>query len=341
MTSTTFGGRLLGPLLALGLLVAACGDGRGDTGAAPAATNSTEVSAAAFPVTIDHKYGTTTIAAAPQRVLSLGYSDQDPILALGVTPIAVRYWYGDKTQAAFPWAQDELGAAKPEVLNMPQLSFEKIATLRPDVIIGTYSGITKEEYAKLSKIAPTVAQSGEHIDYGMPWQEVTLTIGRALGREQRAKDLVADVEARFAAVRSAHPEFAGKTVASVTGKYEGNYGFFASADPRARIFAALGFDLPTEFDQIAGDKFYGAVSGERLEVFDRDVVVFQQIQFLKNGRAELAGDPLVRRLDAVREGRVIYVEETLDNALAFNSVLSLPYVLDNLVPQLAAAVEAA
>ena len=35
----------------------------------------------AFPVTIEHKFGSTTISEEPQRVVSIGFSEQDPLLA--------------------------------------------------------------------------------------------------------------------------------------------------------------------------------------------------------------------------------------------------------------------
>jgi iron complex transport system substrate-binding protein len=54
----------------------------------------------AFPVTIEHKFGSTTIPAKPTRVVSLGFSGHDDILALGVVPIAIRWWYGDY---GVPW----------------------------------------------------------------------------------------------------------------------------------------------------------------------------------------------------------------------------------------------
>jgi hypothetical protein len=80
-------------------------------------------------------------------------------------------------------------------LNMPfgELDFEKITALQPDLIIGVYSGFTEEEYNTLSKIAPTVAQSGGYIDFGMPWQEQTRMIGRTLGRTEQAEQMVAGV----------------------------------------------------------------------------------------------------------------------------------------------------
>lgn len=179
-------------LLAMIALLAACGGtpaGQETStqpaaqSSAPAATeqNSTSATAAAgaeqaFPVNITHKYGTTTIPAAPQRVVLLGYTDQDPILALGTVPVAVRYWFGDTAQAFWPWAQDALGDARPEILNMPfgELNIETIAALRPDLIIGV------EEYTTLSALAPTVAQPADYVDFGVPWQEQTLwSIGAA------------------------------------------------------------------------------------------------------------------------------------------------------------------
>ena len=74
--------------------------------AAPAAPGGG--AAAGFPVTIAHKYGDTTITAPPTRVVSLGYTDQDAILALSVVPVAIREFTGDQPSATWPWARDRL-----------------------------------------------------------------------------------------------------------------------------------------------------------------------------------------------------------------------------------------
>src|SRR5690606_6729085 len=102
-----------------------------------------------FPVTLTHQFGTTTIATQPERAVSLGYSGIDNLLALGVKPVALRYWYGDYPYGVWPWAQDALGDAKPEVLK-GDLNIEQIAALQPDVIMAVSSGITKEQYDLLS-----------------------------------------------------------------------------------------------------------------------------------------------------------------------------------------------
>ena len=84
----------------------------------------------------------------------------------------------------FSWATDKLGDAElPEVLEDTNgVQVEKVAALAPDLIIGQYSGLTEKDYELLSKIAPTVAQSGDYADYGAPWDEMALTIGMAVGQ---------------------------------------------------------------------------------------------------------------------------------------------------------------
>jgi len=58
-------------------------------------------SGAAFPVTVPHRFGSTTIPAEPKRVVSLGYTDRDAILALGVVPVAIREFTGEKPSATW------------------------------------------------------------------------------------------------------------------------------------------------------------------------------------------------------------------------------------------------
>jgi iron complex transport system substrate-binding protein len=313
------------------------------TTATAEATETTVASASEFPITIEHKFGSTEIAEAPQRVVSLGYTDQDPMLAIGVVPIAVREFFGEQPGAVWPWAQERLGGATPEVLNMPfgELNFEAIAALDPDLIIAVSAGVTDAEYATLAQIAPTVAQSDEYVDFGVPWQEQTRVIGRALGLEARAEELVAQTEARFAEVRAAHPEFEGKTSVIAAPASDGQFFFSGPEHERQRVLTSLGFTLPEELATLAGDAFYGTISGEQLPQLDTDVMVWT---ISAEQRATLEDNPIYQQLRAVREGRTVFLDTTgasdlVGPALVFSSVLSLPIVFDQLVPQLSAAVD--
>jgi iron complex transport system substrate-binding protein len=302
----------------------------------------TSAAASPFPVTIAHKFGETAIPAAPERVVALGYTDQDPILALGVAPVAVRYYFGDAEDQLWPWAEGAAGGGSPQVLNVPfgELNAEAIAALQPDLIVAVSAGITDADYATLSQIAPTLAQSADYVDFGVPWQEQTRVIGRALGRAARAEELVAATEARFAELRAAHPEFAGATAAIAAPAADGQFFFSGPEHERQRVLTALGFTLPEELAGIAGDSFYGTISGERLDLLDTDVLI---VTASPSERAALEANPIFQQLDVVKAGRVITLDtsgtsdDLIGPALVYSSVLSLPVVFDELVPQLAEA----
>ena len=59
---------------------------------APAELAPTGAEAGAFPVTIAHKFGETTITAEPRRVVTVGLKEQDDCLAVGVVPVGSTKW---------------------------------------------------------------------------------------------------------------------------------------------------------------------------------------------------------------------------------------------------------
>lgn len=324
------------PLVLATLMALAAGSACSSSSNSPAPPSAS----GAFPITIEHKFGSTEIPAAPERVVSVGYQDHDALIALGVTPVAVRYWFGDENDVIFPWAEDEAGGADPEILNMPDsINFEAIATLRPDLIVGVYSGMDSRDYELLSQIAPTVAQPPDYIDYGTPWDVQTLMIGRALGRADRAQELVDDVKAQFDAIRKEHPEWEGRSVMVVTPPGEGQFGTFASEDPRSRFFTSLGFEVPTRIDDLAGESFYAQISPERVDLLEADLLVWDQLSYFSGGRGAIEADPLLQQTDAMQQGRAIFLEGDLEYAFGFNTVLSLPFVLDGVEPMLEAALD--
>ncbi|OLL75487.1 ABC-type Fe3+-siderophore transport system, periplasmic iron-binding component [Pseudonocardia sp. Ae168_Ps1] len=319
---------LLGSLAAAGgVLLSGCGGGESGGGSGGAADGE------GFPVTIEHKFGSTTIERAPQRVVSIGYSDHDAILALGVPVVGVRYWYGDENTAVQPWATAaaQQTGSQPQILNMPTLEPEKIAALQPDLIIGIYSDLDQQNYATISAIAPTVGPPAGFNDYGVPWQDATRFTGRALGREAQADQLVADLDARFAQVRDANPQWAGKQAAVAT-RGADNFSIFASQDPRSRFFGNLGFVTPPRFDEIAGTNFYADLSFEQATELDHDLLVWDQLSFTPGGRATVENDQLVSRLPVTREQRSIFLEGAVENVFGWQTVLSLPAALDGIVP---------
>ncbi|MFF7262580.1 iron-siderophore ABC transporter substrate-binding protein [Streptomyces sp. NPDC008159] len=319
----------------------ACGgdDPASDTSGAGAEANASGGSA--FPVSVDHKYGSTTIKSEPKRIVTVGLTDQDAVLALGKVPVGTTEWLGGYKGAVAPWAEDRLGSAEvPTVLKDtgtgPQV--EKIAALKPDLILAVYGGLTKEQYESLSTFAPVVAQPKKYNDYGVPWQEQTETIGKALGRSDEAAEAVEETESKIAEAVKEHPEFKGRSAVMAT-PYEGMF-VFGSQDPRSHLLTDLGFTLPADLDKVIGDQFGANISKERTDLLDQDALVWQVTDVTKDAD-KLHKDASYKDLNVVKEGREVYVSETSDygNALSMGTVLSLRYVVERLVPQLAAAVD--
>jgi iron complex transport system substrate-binding protein len=340
------------------ILIGACGgdDTSGDraapttsVAAATSAPNAADVVAAgapvpveagAYPVTIEHHLGSTTIDAEPQRVVTLGLNDQDFVLAFGVQPVAAAYWNGDEADVTQVWT-DAAVTVEPAVLNMPDgVNIEAVAATQPDLIIGMFLDVDATRYAQLSAIAPTIVRSAEFADYGVPWQDTTRVVGAALGRPQRAAQLVDAVEAKFEAAAAAHPEWAGTTF-SVLDYYADQIGVYRSDEPRPAFFRALGFEVPAAVDELAGADTWGQVSLEVAEAFDLDLVIWRV--GTPEQKAEIEADPVISALDVMQRGDVVWTDLSTDTGYAFgwNTVLSLPFALDGIVPVLEELIPAA
>ena len=291
-------------------------------------------------MTIAHKYGETTLEKAPTRVVCVGLTEQDALLALGIVPVAVTKWFGDAPGYIFSWAQDKLAdsgsSGLPEVLEDTNgVQVEKVAALAPDLIIGQYSGLTEKDYELLSKIAPTVAQSGDYADYGAPWDEMALTIGMAVGQPTQMQEIVDGVKQQIADAATANPEFAGKQAMVVT-PYEGLF-VYGPEDPRSRMLVDLGFEFPTELFGGEGEEFGTALSAERTSDLEQiDVAVWLDLE------ADAAVKKVFDQTTTSAEGRWFDISSADGDyyvAHSFVTPLSIPYVLERYVPQLAAAVD--
>lgn len=286
-----------------------------------------------FPVAIATEFGETVIDQEPQRVVSISLIGHDFLLALGVIPTALRKWYGPDRLGVWVWAQDDLGGAEPVVM-MGEIDVEQIALLEPDLIEAQWSGITEKEYRLLSKIAPTLGPKPGAGDYGTSWTDMLLRLGRATGTQDVAKSRVDQIEARFAAVREAHPEWQGATA---TMAWAGSVGAYTAEDLRGQFLEDLGFVIPEDVTRlIAGNRYYVTVPTEDVSPLDADVLVW-----LDTGGSisKLHRLPLRPTMRAFKQGREVYADPLLSAALSHSSPQSLDYALDRLVPLFEAAMD--
>lgn len=280
-------------------------------------------------------YGETVLDRPASRVVSIGYTTQDPLLALGVVPVGIRYWFGDTPYGVWPWAQAQLGNEKP-VLMSGEVSMETVAGLAPDLIVAVGSGISQPEYELLSRIAPVLLQSPEYSTFGSPWQETTRLVGQATGRPARAEELIAELDDHFADTRQRHRNWAGKTAVAAW-QNGGETGAFIQDDNRAQFLSELGF-IPTRSlrEMEAPNGFYATFSPEDLSPLDADVLLW--ISGFDSAD-DIANLPMRRTLAAHRQGREIFAGPLIAGALSFGSILSLPFALNALEQDLVAAID--
>jgi iron complex transport system substrate-binding protein len=289
-------------------------------------------------VSIEHTFGTTTIEQQPERVVVLGWSAQDVVYSLGVSPVGMpSFSYGGGDDGVLPWDDEHYDPARTTLLDTadgPPL--EDIAALRPDVILAPYEGFDEATYDDLSKIAPTVAYPGEA--WTTPWEEQTRIIGQALGRSAEAEKLIDDTNAAVQQVADEHPEFADLTFAYTSMGAESLY-LYLGEDPRVQLIENLGFALDPSVDTLAGGgdaaTFYSQISLEKAPEIAADVVIG-----FADGltAAEVLAQPVYARVPALqRDSAVIVDDQEFAAAMSSVSVLSIPFALDELVDQLATA----
>ncbi|MFC1420928.1 iron-siderophore ABC transporter substrate-binding protein [Streptacidiphilus cavernicola] len=291
----------------------------------------------AFPATVAHKYGSTTVRTAPTRIASDGYTDHDAVLALGLVPVGLRQWIPEWKQGVGPWAIAALRGEQPKIWADTTVPYEKIAALAPDLVLDVNSGLTGADYAKLSRIAPTVAQAKGYVDYGTPWDVGSLMIAEALGRKAEMQKLIDAVQAKFAAARAAHPELAGKTANIMTYSGPGTYNAYAGEDTRGRFVTSLGMHVPAAVDKAAGSQFYAEISPEKADLLNADVLILGS--YGAGTKAAFEKDKVMQSLDVVKRGNCLFIEDDdVVMAMSSSTVLSLPFAIDKAVPLIAGAV---
>lgn len=300
--------------------------------------------AAEFPVTVTHLYGEAIVGAAPQRVVAIGYNDQDFLYALGVAPMGVREWWGEKPFATWPWAEAARSAlnAEPEVM-LGELSLEWVAAQKPDLIVAVYSDIDQAMYDRLSAIAPVIAQPVGYEIWQAPWQEQLRLISAATtGDTTKAEAIITDLEARTAAARAAFPELSGST-GLVADYRDGQFTLWSSSSAPNRFLASFGMTFPAELDAMADQSGWIRLSPELIDRLEAGAVVWPvDNPEVNDKQATIEAMPLYQGLKIATEGRSIWLDDgagALASALWFQSPLSIGYIIDALPAKLAAAVD--
>lgn len=302
---------------------------------AESTTVSEEEASAAFPITMKHAFGETVIQSKPERIVTLAWSNQDTVLALGQVPVGVSAAnYGmmsdDKLHL---WTKDAftaLGEEHPNVFNDETgWDYEAIAACEPDIIIASYSGFTEEEYNLLSEIAPVIPYT--EIAWKSNWRDQTITNATAMGMKEEGEKLVQETDALIQEKLKEHPALAGKSAGYFWISQDDMSTFYAylPADPRASYLNDLGLSTPESILNLAENStdFSVTLSRENTDLLsDVDIMVVYGDQGLLDA---MQADPLMNQIPAVKNGSVVLIDSTTALAAATTpSILSIPYAID-------------
>jgi len=323
-----FAAVLLGATLMLGGCSAA--------DAADTAADAPTTSDAAFPVTIEHAHGETTIESKPERIVTLGWMTEDVVAALGVVPVGVPTNYAGEdgySEWFSDYVTDELGAELPEIIGIDgegEFDLEQILSLDPDLILAPHSGITEVQYERMSEIAPTIPYA-ETPWISDPWQDFTREIGLALGESERAEELVTETEDLMAQAGAEHPDLQGTNFLFGVTLWEGEteLGVYVADDPRVQFLHGFGLVDSPSLAAATEDMpdFAGGISLEELDTLETDLFVAWEGG---SGRTDATlADPLVSRWAPIANGTYYFMN---DKGFAMSTsaptVLSIPWMLE-------------
>ncbi|GAB2589833.1 ABC transporter substrate-binding protein [Microlunatus antarcticus] len=321
---------------AAALALPACS--RTDAGATAPVT--TPAAAAPTSWEVRHRYGTTAVTGPPQRVVTLGQTDHDAAIALGFVPVAVGGFLGGSYTPFRPWNEAGRTGPPPPVLDMQEIAFEKVAALAPDLILAVMSGVTKEDYAKLSQIAPTVAQPVDAEDWAVPYRQHTEHIGEALGKPDLARTLVDELDAAFAGARAANPQLAGRTAVCAE-VFGGQYAVLGTSAPRTQFLADVGMTPHAALTALAGKGYNAPLSPEKIDLLDQVDVVVWSTDVAEEKK--VFADPLVKTLQTTQQGRYVLApnggNDDLLYSMDWGSVLSNRWAIDQALPRIVRAAD--
>ncbi|PVC89828.1 Fe2+-enterobactin ABC transporter substrate-binding protein [Streptomyces sp. CS090A] len=226
------------------LALTACGGGGSDAADGSTKGDQGGDKAAATTRSVKHDAGTTEkVPAQPKRIVSVSVTMTGHLLALDAPVIASQATppsvITDKQGFFTQWSD---AAAKNSVKVAYQgfePDVEKVLALKPDLIIGASSGAENAEkfYDKLSVVAPTLLYRHDDVS----WQDLTARLGKDLGLEKRATEVVAAHEKRVGEVKAAIT--VPKQSAALVRDNQSAMTVFTPESAQGRLLTSLGFTV--------------------------------------------------------------------------------------------------
>ncbi|MDP1421367.1 iron-siderophore ABC transporter substrate-binding protein [Peribacillus simplex] len=303
--------------------LAACGNNEAGT----KNTKSSEKEEQSY--TVRHAMGETTISENPKRVVVLTNEGTEALLAMDVKPVgAVKSWLGD------PWydhIKDDMDGV--EIVGTElEVNLEKIAALKPDLIIG--NKVRQEAiYDKLSAIAPTVFSE----TLTGNWKENFSLYAKAINQEDKGNEVLQQFNEHIADVKEKLGDKVNQEVSVVRFLAGTSYIYYTDSFSGV-IFDQLGFKRAEQQKELfnADNKlgnFSLQVEKEVIPKMDGDILFY--FTYAPDGDKEATdtakewtSEALWNNLNAVKKGNAYEVSDAVWNTAG--GVIAANKMLDEL-----------
>jgi iron complex transport system substrate-binding protein len=275
------------------------------------AFTSTQASTSSCQV-IQHISGKTQVCGQPQQVVALSPPLLDIMLALGVQPLAyaevdlfTRRKF-DKPEAQIPFLGKYITTKPINLGSRDRPSQELLLWLKPDLILGEPE-YNKNNYHLLAKIAPTLLFRIQEKD---DWQQHISAIARALGREERAKQVIAEYKQQITQTKAALAPIAAQQRRILVLGFGRLIADSFVLDPEefvCGILQELGFEIITVGSR-EQERF--SLSLEVLPQIETDVILVLPSgnNTIANAQQQWSENPILRSLSADRGGKVYFTD---------------------------------
>lgn len=315
--------KLTGAILALSLMLAACGSNGGSSAEEPGNTSGAPVVEAGavqnnanFPMTVSPTMTSTeteekgtinfekvTFQSMPKKIVVFDYGMLDTLDALGVEGIV-----GVAKDSTLPEQLKKYSAdqyANIGTLKTPL--FEDIAELKPDVIF--ISGRQSVFYEELKEIAPVVFAGTQQNDYWNSFLASVDLAAKLFDKEDKAKEYIAKFDDKLAQIKV----LAGKYENSLVTMYnEGKLSGFASNSRFGYMYSLYGFKPITE--DINSSSHGSNFGFEAILEFNPQVLFVIDRTAATGGASNIAKDlenDIIKKSEAYKNNRIVYLDGPL------------------------------
>ncbi|MCC9624507.1 iron-siderophore ABC transporter substrate-binding protein [Thalassospira sp. MA62] len=255
-------------------------------------------------VTVETANGPVTVPDNVERVIALSEESLDAVLALGVKPLATVQARGQT--GVSPYLQ-ELADGVEMAGTSREYNLERIVALRPDVIF-TSARLRDNQYNMLSKIAPTIVP--ESAGFGN-WTDSLQARAEILDREDKADELLAELDDRIADVKAKIGDRSNETVAIVRWTQAGPQAFTWHAQG-GQILQQLGFGTVPFSGDLTKRPHSDPLSLENMSAIDADWLIVGEFGEGGSESFDAVRDSAVyQNLRAVENDQIVVVDGSL------------------------------